>query len=120
MNYIYDNSPDRWEVTASSCPNTDCRMTHEEKEKASADGILLNRFVPLRYKDQLRRYHDRQVLFVLNMEGEKEPEWSDPSIISQWDFKIGYKCVAMAPIQRQSADSDSPHTSRISPRRKES
>ena len=100
MKYIYDNSPQRWEETAASaCTNAlllrgltiKCRMTHKEEEKATADGILLNRFVPLRYRDQLKRYHDRQVLFVLNMEGEKEKEWSDPQLTNMWDFKIGYR-----------------------------
>ncbi|XP_065833986.1 uncharacterized protein [Oscarella lobularis] len=113
--YIYDNSPQRWEETAASaCTNAlllrgltiKCRMTHKEEEKATADGILLNRFVPLRYRDQLKRYHDRQVLFVLNMEGEKEKEWSDPQLTNMWDFKIGYRLDSDLPLLYGCGDFD--------------
>ena len=96
MNYIYDNSATRWEKDTPSCPNVRCRMTHDEQEKATADGLLLNRFVPLLFREQLRRYHDKQVVFVLNMEGEKEKEWKDPEITSKFDFKIGYRSVCLS------------------------
>jgi hypothetical protein len=71
-------------------------MTHDEHRKETADGLLLNRFVPLLFPEQLTRYHDKQVVFVLNMEGEKEKQWTDPAVTSKFDFKIGYRCVCLS------------------------